>query len=99
MEELIHADIFFFVTTIAVVVVTIAVVIASVFFIRILRDLKDVSRRIRDEAEDIEEDIEVLRTAVKTEGFKLRHLFSFFFGLAERGKHRRSRKKKKGEGS
>jgi hypothetical protein len=94
MEQLIHADIFFFITSISVVIVTILVVIASVYVIRILRDVGDVSRRIKEEAEEIEEDIDALRMAVKTEGFKLRHLISFFFSLADRGKRRRKAKKK-----
>jgi hypothetical protein len=97
MEELVHADIFFFITSIAVVVVAIVLVVAIVYLIQILHDVRHVSRRIRDESEAIWRDIEALRTVVKTEGFKFRHLISFFFGLATKKERRSLRKRKKDE--
>ena len=48
MDTLIRADIFFFITSLAVVIITIAVVVALIIAIKILRDIHYVSRRVRE---------------------------------------------------
>lgn len=68
MNSLVQADIFFFVTTAAIMVVTIALVIALVFFIQILRDVRHVSKRAREESDRFLTDMEELRRFLKKEG-------------------------------
>jgi hypothetical protein len=68
METLVKADIFFFVTTIAVVVVSLLGVIVLVYAIRILRDVKDVSSRVRTGSELIGDDLAKVRTHMKHYG-------------------------------
>lgn len=91
MDTLIHADIFFFVTTIAVVVVGIAFTIALVYLIQILSDIKKVTGQVQEEAVLVREDIKTLRAQVKVEGLKLQQLTSFFKHIV---KHKVTKAKK-----
>lgn len=89
------ADIFFFVTTIAVVVVTMGVSVALYYAIKILRNVRSVSDRIEEGSQALEEDLSELRLKVRTGGFSLR-LIMAFFRKASRwfGGRRGSRKEK-----
>jgi urea transporter len=59
MDTLLKADIFFFVSTIAVVLVTIAIVIVSVYAIKALEQarsaLKEVEEHVGDTTEDVKD--------------------------------------------
>lgn len=68
MNSFVQADIFFFITTVAIVVVTIAIVIALLVFIQILRDVRHVSKRAREESDRVLSDMEDLRRFLKKEG-------------------------------
>jgi len=70
MNPLLQADIFFFITSIAVIVVTIALVVALFFLVQILRDVRYVSKRVREESDRVLEDVEHLRSFVVKEGKK-----------------------------
>jgi hypothetical protein len=73
-ESLIHADIFFFISTIALVVISIGLSIALYYGIQILRNVRDVSERVRDESEEVLSDVKKLRHALRDEGIKWRHV-------------------------
>lgn len=77
MDTLIHADIFFFVTTIAVVAVTIILIVVLVYLIQILRRVRDVSEYVRQETTLFREDIQSLRADVRREGFRIESFFGF----------------------
>ncbi len=64
MTEIAKADIFFVVTTIAVVAIAVGVVVALVYVIRILRDANAVSKRARKEGEAIIDDVSVVRGSI-----------------------------------
>lgn len=68
MDTLVQADIFFFITTLAIVVVTIAILVALFFLIQILRDIRYVSRRVREQSDRVLSDVEELRAFLKREG-------------------------------
>lgn len=89
MKTLIYADVFFFITAITVLLVGVALLVGLVYVIRILRDFKDVSARIRDETELITKDIDDLREDIKEEGVKMRHFFKFFSSIYKRKKGRK----------
>jgi len=95
MEGILKSDIFFVVTTIAIVIVAIVFVAALVYVILILRDIKRVSSRVREESKNISEDISSLRKNVKTEGVKLAHFSDFFAKIFKRNTGRRKSKVKK----
>lgn len=90
METFIHADIFFFITSIAVILLTAALVALLIYLIRILRDLKKISAKVKDETELVAGDIDDLRRKTKEEGYRLKNFISFFSGL---GKSRKKKKK------
>lgn len=65
MEPLLKSDVFFVITTVAVIILTTVVVVALYYLIRILRNVKDVSKMVKDEGGLIKGDIDSAR-----EGFK-----------------------------
>jgi len=78
------SEIFFFITSIAVVIITILLGVLATYLIRILRNVDDISAKAKDEAGLIKEDIAELRENVKTEGAKVKHLVKFFNNLKGR---------------
>lgn len=93
MDTLIQADIFFFITSIAIVIVTIAILTALFFAIQILRDVRYTSKRIREEADRIVSDVSGLREFIKKEGKRAINLKELVSGVLHifKGK-RRTRK-------
>ncbi len=78
MQDIVHADIFFFIASIALVIFTCVASIATVFLISILRDVKEVTRRVRTGVEHISESAEEIVDDIKQDGVvatiaKLRH--------------------------
>ena len=78
MQGLLKSDIFFVVTTFAVVFVSLLLLVALVYVIRILKDMKILSRKARDEGERILEDVAEFRQNAKRRGNYLAKIFSFF---------------------
>jgi predicted PurR-regulated permease PerM len=77
MDTFIHADIFFFVTTIVLVVFAAFGVILLIYSVKIVRTVSDIANTIKTESKNIAEDIESIREQVKEKGSKL----SVFTGL------------------
>jgi len=80
------SEIFFFITSIAVVILTMLLGVAIAYLIRILRNVDDISTKAKDEAGLIKEDIAELRQNIKTEGAKVKHFTNFFNNLKGRKK-------------
>ena len=98
MNDLIHADIFFFVTTIAVVVVGIIFAVALIYLVMTLRRIRKIADLVHEEAVLVQEDMHDLRDAVRREGFKLKTVFAFSkFFKNIMGNRSSSRKSKKSE--
>jgi hypothetical protein len=68
MDTLVKADIFFFITTIAVVVFLVCAVIVTIYLIQILKDIKILSARAKDEGERIFDDIRTVRENIHDQG-------------------------------
>lgn len=81
MNELYKSDVFFFITSIAVIVVGILLVILVVYLIKVFRDIKYISGKAKTEADLISQDLSELRQNVKEEGVKIKHLSKFFSNL------------------
>jgi len=86
METIMKSEIFFFITSIAVVIITILLGVLITYLIRILRNVDDISAKAKDEAGLIKEDIAELRENIKTEGAKAKHFVNFFNKFKGRGK-------------
>ena len=99
MATLIHADIFFFITSIVTVVLSILLAIALFYIILILRDLRHLSGLVRKGGETLAEDMGEIRSAMIEGGTKMKSLvFDFFYRLfMQRHKRKTETKKKKRE--
>lgn len=91
MTTLIHADIFFFVTTIAVVLIAALFVAVMIYIVRILNDFRYISGVVRKETDLLAEDIEGIREEVKDKGV-FGGLYTMISGLF-RGRNERSKAK------
>lgn len=78
METLAKADIFFFITTIVVIVISITFAVALVYVIRILRRVDEMSERVKKESDAVLEDVASFRQNLKEEGLNFSRVVSFF---------------------
>jgi hypothetical protein len=81
MDTLIHADIFFFVTTIVVVIVGVALTVALIYLAKILSDVKEITKQVKEETILFREDVKGLRGDIKKEGFRVERLMMFLKNL------------------
>ncbi|OGG41738.1 hypothetical protein A2837_00785 [Candidatus Kaiserbacteria bacterium RIFCSPHIGHO2_01_FULL_46_22] len=88
MTEVLQANIFFFITTVAVVVFTVFSCVAMYMVIRILRSVRRITERIDEGSENIAEDIKQLRTYI-AQGSLISRIVGMFI------KSKRSRSKQK----
>lgn len=92
METIIQADIFFFISSVAVIVFSICAIIIMIYVTRILRDMKHISKMMSQESDKLLGDIGSLREAIEVEGAKVKTIASFFLNLFT---HRRKTAKRK----
>jgi hypothetical protein len=93
MDTLIKADIFFFITTIAIALLSVLAVVLLIYSIRIVRDVKYVSAKMKEETELIAMDIDAARAKIKEEGYKAASIADYFLSFFPR-KKRKSHEKK-----
>lgn len=74
MSDFLKMDVFFAVTTAAVVVVAALASVALFHLIRLLRAAERISGGIEEEAALVRADIRDLRAGIRAEGFKWKHL-------------------------
>jgi len=86
MNEFLKQDIFFFVTTVAVVILTLLLGVLIIYIIKISRDIKYISHKAKDEADLISQDLSELRDNVRDKGAKLKYFMSFFNNLKDKRK-------------
>lgn len=84
METIMKSEIFFFITSIAVVILTILIGIVAAYLIRILRNVDDISAKAKEEAALIKEDVADLRQNIRDEGIKVKSFVNFFNKLKGR---------------
>lgn len=77
MVEFIKADVFFFVTTVAVIVFAALLAVLMFYLIGIMRNVRDISALAKDEGKNIKEDIAELRANIKREGLRIKHFTDF----------------------
>lgn len=64
MNEVLQTNVFFVITSIAVLVLTVLVSVALVYLIRILRNVSDITLRLKRGSEQLAEDAEAVRSFV-----------------------------------
>jgi predicted Holliday junction resolvase-like endonuclease len=93
MESIIKSDVFFFVTTVAVIVVTLIIVIAFTYVIRIASDIKYISTRAKQEADEIVDDLKSARETLKDKGRTISTILSSLWILGSKRKSKKDTKK------
>lgn len=86
MSDFAKMDIFFVITSSAVVLLGILFAVLIVYIIKISRDIKYISQKARGEADLISQDLSELRQNVKDKGAKLKFFASFFNNLSKKKK-------------
>ncbi len=92
MTELLKSDIFFVISTISTGLVTIGILVALYYFIRILRDLKFISNKLKEEGDKIIDDVRLVREEAENAGYKI---FKFLYSLIGLGIESKRKKVKK----
>lgn len=83
MNDFLKMDIFFVVTTLAVLVTSILLVLVLIRALRILKNVEDISMLVEEEGQKLREDIAHVRESVMEEGIRIKHLVSLLgFGAA-----------------
>ena len=78
MDSLIKSDVFFFITTICIVLVTILFGVILIYLIRVLRNIDLLSKKIKEEGEEIINDAHNIRIDLKSGVKKASDLISVF---------------------
>lgn len=97
MTEVVHADIFFLITAVAVIVVGVGAAILLYYAILIARDVQAITSKVRKASDELEQDFEELRARVRSEAARAETTFGMLLGLATQYLPTviRARKKKK----
>lgn len=77
MNDFFKMDVFFVVSTIAVLVVTTLIAFILISVLRILKRVENISETVSEEIGLMRADVADLRNKVRTEGFKIRHMTRF----------------------
>ena len=83
MSEFLYTNVFFIITSVAVITFTIFLCIAMYFVIKILRTVRKIVDRVDTGSETIAEDIAQLRSYV-AEGSLMSHIVGLFVGSKRR---------------
>jgi len=81
MTEVLHANIFFIITSVSVVIFSLLICIAVYQVIKILKSIRKIVDRIEEGTEVLADDIDNIRTS-----FNPARLISFIMGLMPNGK-------------
>ncbi len=87
MDTLIHADIFFFITTIWIIVISAIIVVILMYVAMILNDLKKISSKMREGSEALAEDLGELRSSLQSDGVKVQSILKYFSHLFSKRKN------------
>lgn len=95
MNDILHANIFFFISSVSTVLIAVLVGIILFYIARIMRDISDIVRKINNASADLERDFQDLRREIKNEGTKVRSIIDVALGFfLSRVQKRASRKSK-----
>ena len=78
MDSIVKSEIFFFISSIAVIVLSVGAAAVLVYAIRVLRDVDHVAKLVRDESDLIAKDVSQLRESAEKEGVKISRLARLF---------------------
>ena len=85
MEHIFQSDIFFFITSIFVIVLTVVLAIGGVYLIKILKNFSDMSKTLKKTVTDTSSELAGMAKDIRTS-----KLFTFIFGKSRNRKHDKS---------
>lgn len=88
MESLIKSDIFFFITTICIVLITILFVVILIYLIRVFKNIDFLAKKIKEEGSQIIEDAHNIRIDLKSGAKKASGLYSIYSFFTKKRKSR-----------
>ncbi len=95
MNDILQANIFFFISSISTVVIAILIGIILFYIARIMRDISNVVHKINNASADLERDFQDLRREIKNEGTKVRSIIDVALGFFLSRIQKRTTKKPK----
>lgn len=87
MNEFIQMDIFFFITSVAVVLLTIGAMVVLWQFSRILKNVEHVSEQVALESDSIRADLLQMRASIRKGNGKMQSVFKFLGRILKRLLH------------
>jgi len=81
METILKSEIFFFITSVSVIIITIIFTIAGYYLIRIMKNLSNISDTLKKAVDNAESNIEEIGERVKES-----RIFNFIFGKKKKPK-------------
>lgn len=90
--SILKADIFFVVTTVAVVVLSVGLAVVMYYLVNILKDIKYLSNKAKIEGEKIIDDVRAFREEAEDKGYKITNLLYSFLGLVRSKPKTRAKK-------
>ena len=82
MESILKADIFFFITSVAVILLVVLLTVILVYLIKIMKDAREVTRKLSEETNAILDDVHRLREFLHSEGDKIKKFTEFLGTIA-----------------
>lgn len=91
MIDIAKSDLFFVITSMAVIILTVIIAVLLVYIFLMLRNVKNVIDKVKVESDGMIEDIKELRLKIKADGSIVRKASAFvtFFRSAFMGKRKR----------
>lgn len=89
MQDLVKADIFFYITSVAIIVLTILLAVGLTYAILILKRTMNFVDKVKEEGEEMIDDLREFRAKLKVKGGiarKLPSLFSFIMKVSRMGR-------------
>ncbi len=84
MDELLQTNVFFLITSFAVIIFTAGFCVLLYYLVPLLRDARDMMAKVRAAAQEVEEDFERLKDAAEEEGAKTKAIADVLLGFAGR---------------
>ncbi len=81
MESVLKSDIFFFISSISVVIITVIFMFAGFYFIKMMRNFSRISESLKNTVEGAASSLEEVG-----ENIKESPIYTFFFGKKKKGK-------------